>query len=113
MVCKPYQAAGVRSYEAYTQRMTGEGLSFKERQRERVLCLGCGKELAKGSLVAHRQTQNGVEKRGLGQEGEKGARGDEPMNLAFPEKSGPRPCPVEGCSGRAATQMEMRVHFWY
>ena len=38
-----------------------------------MLCPEYGKELEKGSLVAHRQTQYGVEKGGLGQEGEEEA----------------------------------------
>ena len=38
MVWRPCRAAGVRADEAYTRRMTGEGRSFKERQREKVLC---------------------------------------------------------------------------
>ena len=61
-------AARVRADEAYTRRMMGEWRRFKERQRERVLCTECGKELAKGSLVTHRQTQNRVAKGGLGSE---------------------------------------------
>ena len=96
MVCRPCQAAGVRVDEAYTRQMTGEGRSFKERQRERVLCPECGKEMAKGSLVAHRQTQHGVAKGRLGQEGKEEAGGDEPRTyrMAFPAKAGPRPRPV-------------------
>ena len=79
--------------EAYTRRMTGEGRSFKERQWERVLCPECGKELAKGSLVTHLQTQHGMTKGGLGSEGDKADGGNEPRTyrLAFPEKVGPRP----------------------
>ena len=37
------RAAGLRAYEAYTQRMKGEGLGFKERQWEWVLFLEYGK----------------------------------------------------------------------
>ena len=37
LVCRPFWAAGVRSDESYTYRMTGEGRSFKERQQERVI----------------------------------------------------------------------------
>ena len=48
MVCKLFHAVGVRSDEAYTRRMMGEGRSFKERQRERVLCPECMKGLAQG-----------------------------------------------------------------
>ena len=33
--------------------------------------------------------------------------------MMFPAKSVPRSCPVEGYSGRAATQTEMRVYFWH
>ena len=33
--------------------------------------------------------------------------------MVFPVRAGPRPCPVEGCSGQALTQTEMRVNFWH
>ena len=63
--------------------------------------------MAKGSLVVHRQNQHSVEKLSLGQEGNKEAGREEPRTyrMAFPEKAGPRPFPVEGCSGRG-------VYFW-
>ena len=51
--------------------MIGKGQSFKEKQREGVLCLECGKEVEKGPLVEHRQTQHSVAKGRLGQEGDK------------------------------------------
>ena len=66
MVCMPCRTYGVRADKAYTHRMTREGRSFKERQRERVLCPEFWKKLAKGSLVTHRQTQHGVDKGRLG-----------------------------------------------
>ena len=47
----------------------GEELSFNERQRERVLCPECGEKLVKGSLVAHRKNQHGMEKGGVGEGG--------------------------------------------
>ena len=63
----------MRANEANTWRMTGERRKFKEwhqeRERERVLCPESGKELAKGSLMTHRQTQHGVAKGGLVSEG--------------------------------------------
>ena len=31
--------------------------------------------------------------------------------MSFPEKGGPRRCPVEGCPGNLATRTAMRVHF--
>ena len=71
--------------------------------------------MAKGSLVAHRQTQHGVEKWGLGQEGEEEAGENNPgtYRMSFPAKAGPRTFPVEGFSGRVSTRMAMRVHFWH
>ena len=66
VVCRPCRADGLRADKAYTQRVTGEGRTFEERQWEQVLCPKCGKEMEKGSLVTHRQTQNGVAKGGLG-----------------------------------------------
>ena len=32
--------------------------------------------------------------------------------MSFLPRVGPRPCPFKGCSGRASTQMAMRVHLW-
>ena len=77
-----------------------------------MLCPECGKELMKGSLVAHRRIHHGVAKWGLGQEGDEEEGGDDPRTyrMAFPAKAGPMPCPVEGCSGRALTRIVMRVH---
>ena len=74
-----------------------------------------GKDLANGSLIAHHQTHHCVVKGGSGQEGDKEVGGDEPraFRMALPEKSGPRPFPVEGCSGRAVMRTSMRVHFWH
>ena len=37
VVCRPFWAAWVRSDEAYTYKMTGEGMSFKERQQEQLI----------------------------------------------------------------------------
>ena len=62
MVCRPFREAGEKSDKAYTWRITGEGRSFKGRQRYWVLCPECGNELAKGSLVTHRQSHHGAAK---------------------------------------------------
>ena len=94
--------------------MTVEGRSFKDRQQEWVSYPECGKELAKGSLVMHQQTQHGVAKGRLGSEGDKGDGGsDDPRTyrVEFRMRARPRPCPVKGCSGRASTRAAMRVHF--
>ena len=92
MVCHPYQAVGVRVYEAYTSKMTGAGRSNKEIKRERVSCSECGKYLEKNSLAFHYQTQNVVAKGVPGQEGRGYGGGNEPRTyrMAFLTKSGPR-----------------------
>ena len=38
--------------------MTGEGLTYLERKRERLECRDCGKELVMGSLDIHGMTQH-------------------------------------------------------
>ena len=67
-----------------------------------MLCLEYGKNLAKGSLVAHLQTQHSVVKWGSGQEGNEEVKGKDPrtFRMVFSAKAGPRPCLVEGCSGQ-------------
>ena len=68
-----------------------------ESQREHINCPEYGKDLARGSLAAHHQTQHGVTKGGLGQDGDRKDGVDEPImyRMVFPEKAGPRPWPVE------------------
>ena len=118
MVCRPFWEAVVQADDAYTRRMTVEGRISKERQRERLIYPEFGKDTAKGSLVTYRQTHHDVAKGGLVSErGEADGSdgGDDPRTyrMAFPVWEGPRPCPVEGCSGRASTQTTMRVHLWH
>ena len=68
--------------------------------REWVQCTECRKDLARKSLAVHGQTQHGVERGESGQEGKEESGGDNPreFKMTFPEKAGPRPLPVEGCS---------------
>ena len=48
MTFRPCSTTGNRSEEAYGRLMTGEGPTFKERKRERVVCGDCRKEVAAG-----------------------------------------------------------------
>ena len=70
--------------------------------------------MVRASLYAHRQTQHGAEKGGPGQEGKGEDWGENPREyrMAFLTKAVPISCPVEGCSGREATQTAMRMNFW-
>ena len=42
IIFRPLRAAGTHSETAYEQCMTGEGLTYRERQRVRVQCSDCG-----------------------------------------------------------------------
>ena len=60
MAFQPCRAgSGNRTAEGYRRRITGEGNSFWERQRERVACGECGEEIAAGSLLSHLMTRHG------------------------------------------------------
>ena len=58
MVCRPCLSAGNQSHAAHERMMTGEGLTYREQQKERVECGECGKEMAAGSLASHQMTQH-------------------------------------------------------
>ena len=53
MVCHLCQAAGTQSEAAYERRVTGAGLSYRERQQLRVKCSECGEEMSLGLLEVH------------------------------------------------------------
>ena len=112
MVCHPFQAAGNITQAAYGRRLTGEGNSYRERQRDRVECEDCSEQLAVGSMLSHMMTRHG---KAAGQRRQrktpKEDRAPQEYRMYFPEKGGPQRCPVEGCPGKLATRTAMRVHF--
>ena len=61
IVYHPCQAAGTQWEAAYKRRMTGEGITYRERQRARVKCSDCGEEMAMGSLEVYRKNKHGRE----------------------------------------------------
>ena len=63
MTCRPFPAAGNQLEEAYGRKMTGEGLTYLERKRERVECRDFGKEMVAGSLDTHHMSQHGKTKK--------------------------------------------------
>ena len=117
MTCRLCPTAGNQLEVAHGHKMTGEEPTYRERLKERVKCGDCGKEMAAGSLEAHRMLQHGKAKEdkwrwtnaatGVGGGGEPNT-----YRVEFPTKGGTRECPVEGCLGRAGTRTAMRVHFW-
>ena len=54
MTRRPCLASGNKLEEAYGRKMTGEGPKYRDRQKERVECRDCGKEMAARSLASHR-----------------------------------------------------------
>ena len=114
MVCQPCQAVGVRADDAYKRRIPEEVLSYQEIKWERVQCPECRKDLVRGSMATHRQKCHNVAKRRVGYKDEEGGGGDKPRTfwMTFSVNTGPRPCPVEGCSGKVETWKTTRVHFW-
>ena len=101
-----------QSEAAYKRRMTGEGISYWDRQRVRVECSECGEELAVGLLSVHQQTHHG-KLYGKRRKWEITSPDGEPQTyrMVFPPVVGLKTCPVEECWGRVATQMAIRVHF--
>ena len=60
IVFQPFRTIGGHSSEAYGLMITGEGLSYREIFRLRVLCPECDADLAAGLLATHWQVQHGV-----------------------------------------------------
>ena len=97
MVCRPCQAAGNQLEVAYGRQITGEGPTYRERQKERVHYRKCGEDMAVGSVVGHKMNHYGraAEAQRIWKTL---AMGEDPRKycMAFPAKGGPRSCLVEG-----------------
>ena len=114
MVFCPCRAEGTQSEVEYGQQMTGEGPSYRERQKGRVKYKECGEYMSLGSMTGHMRTQNGQaaeERRSwasltLGEE-------LQTYRTAIPTAGGPWSCLVEECSGQAAKRTAMQVHFMH
>jgi len=109
--CYPAHISDRISSPSYKRRMEGGGLSFRERQRTRVVCDLCDKELAKGSLNTHKRTVHGVSalRGNLGPEPPE--RAPDSYRVSFPAGVHGVECPVEDCPGTATTRDNLRSHF--
>ena len=100
MVCHPFQVgAGNRTEEAYRRRITGEGRSYAERQRERIECVECGEFLAVRSMSSHLMTRHGQaagRRRLWTPQTEIGAK---TYRMSFLKKGGLQRCPCRGAQG--------------
>ena len=97
MLCHPCQATAVNiTQAAYRRRITGEGNSYKEWQRERVECAECGEQMAVRSMLSHLMTRH---RKAAGRRGQwKTQTEDEAQvyRMSSPTKGGPWQFPVEG-----------------
>ena len=117
MTCYPHAIRGGVSSESYLRRW-GEregGSTFRARQRRRVTCSVCGKDLAASSLREHMRVQHG---RGVGQDlsvgTDLGQADRASYTISFPKTVGSVRCPVEGCpKGGIKTWDSLRSHFCY
>ena len=112
MICRPCQAEGTQLEVANGQWMMGEVPSYRERQKGRVQCKECREGVTLRLMAGHMRTQHGQAEEEIW--GWSASHpGEEPWTyrIAFPTTGGPRSCPIEGCTGQAATRMAMRVYF--
>ena len=59
MVCCPCQAVGNQLEEVYGSPITGEGLTYRERQKGWVHCREYRNKMAEGSMASHMMTKHG------------------------------------------------------
>ena len=91
--------------EAYRRQITGEGPTYRERQKGQVHCRECGEEMAAVSLETHLMTHHGrvAEARWSWRTMATGDR-TRTFRMDFPAKGGPWSSLVEGCPAREATR---------
>ena len=106
--CERGKAATKRSSETYHHMVTGEGLSAKEKAKQKVPCQLCGTEVQRASMKSHqatkkcqrgRETYENKDREEIPREvPSENAMTSEPKIYEFCMPTGKkRPCPVEGC----------------
>ena len=113
MTCYPGSITTRLSPQAYTRRMTGQGNTFRQRQRLRVTCPvdSCRKELNQGSMKTHLRRVHGLEDDSWQDDLTTPPPPSRAYRLSFPRTTTFRSCPVPGCLGRAKTRAGLRAHF--
>jgi hypothetical protein len=114
MTCEPRPEQGPICDHAYKRRMTGYGFSYKTRQRRKVTCPTCDKEMDTGYLSIHQREIHGSS--AIEVEPSIAAliiRRQYIYNASFPSQNDFIIFPVEGCTGRATTRGSLRRHFMF
>ena len=112
MICTPGFIWGQQGAEAYKQRATGEGPTFWERKRTRIICEVCGGTMAASSLRYHMERAHG---RVLPQvrSVDFGGGGLEVYKVPFPRILKLVDCPVEGCLAKEKNPGRLRGNFMF
>ena len=116
MICHPGHISHRVTDAAYGRRLGHGGLSFRERNRQRVECPICKVGLAQSSLSRHMQTRHGQDILPVAT--------PPPVSTAavvykvsFPKtdcaKGRGAACPVDSCGFKATTWIGMRYHFQF
>lgn len=110
MTCFPSASATPMSHHAYKRRMSGEGLTYRERQRQLVTCPqpNCNTRLCASSLPRHLQSLHGIDTPSVAQPT---PTPPATYRCSFPASIRKKKCPVPGCEGTATTRAGLRQHF--
>ena len=119
MACHPCHTPHAWSTEAYTRRVTGWGLSYRERLCQRLYCPEYRVNLVARLLAAHRQRQHRVghseatplpPRQGGGRFRDRTPAQYRVSLLAVLARLR---CPLEGCQGAASSRTNLWVQFSY
>jgi len=101
------------SDEAYHFRMTGDGASYSDCQRQQLECPECGFHVRSSYLRTHRLHQHGIPLSQSEAEHVPPAEVPDLHIVSMPTRLFQIDCPVPGCPGRATDRFSLRRHFMH
>ena len=110
MICTPGYIATQMSDQQYRRRMRGTGQTYRERQRRRVECSLCNRNLAAASLPSHMLSQHGV----VHQDNQPAPPEEQARDyrVSFPPHLDSIECPVDVCRETIkGKRHNLRKHF--
>ena len=110
MTCFPPTLTTRLSDAGYTRRITGTGLTYRDRQRQKINCPRCDKSLTRGALKQHLRSIHGEDPMETTL-AYKPTLPPQTYRISFPRTSARRDCPVPGCIGGGTTHANLRYHF--